>query len=245
MTLKHPPPSWRALASLRPLLLSLLLLAAGTHGEKPSDQLPVPARTHTFKSYFADVVFEGLVPVFVATSIAVQGTYVPDEIVTLVGGTEELDCGPLRDKCTVKSVWQSRRRANAYTDIGTGPDLQPLNQYFELKAQNGKLRLLVNMQELSLKDVALRGNDVPTGPGLVATDSSLGFWVDPDPNDNFDPYPVGMTADGIETEERQQRRYVYGPPFFPPSLPSIHLLRSVEQRNTLFSSLPPFLPPVL
>ena len=221
MTLKHPPPSWRALASLRPLLLSLLLLAAGTHGEKPSDQLPVPARTHTFKSYFADVVFEGLVPVFVATSIAVQGTYVPDEIVTLVGGTEELDCGPLKDKCTVKSVWQSRRRANAYTDIGTGPDLQPLNQYFELKAQNGKLRLLVNIQEFSLKYAALQGEDVPTGPGLEATTQPLlDFWVDPDPNHSLGPYPVGMTTRGIETEDRQEHRYVCAcPPSFPPSFP--------------------------
>ena len=161
------------------------------------------------------------------------------------GGTEEVNCGPLKNQCTVKSVWQSRRRANAYTFIGTGPDLQPLKKFFEFKAQGGKLRLLVNMQELSLKYAALRGNDVPTGPGLVATDSSLGFWVDPDPNDNFDPYPVGVTADGIETEERQERRYVYGPPSLPPSVPSIHLLRSVEQRNSLFSSLPPFLPLVL
>jgi hypothetical protein len=140
MTPKHPPPSWRFLASLRPLLLPLLLLAAGTHGigEKPSEQLPVPARTHTFKSYFTDVVFEGLVPVFVATSMAIEGTYVPDEIVSLTGGTEELNCGPLKDKCTVKSVWQSRRRGNSYTDIGTGPNLEPSMKYFELKAQNGK-----------------------------------------------------------------------------------------------------------
>lgn len=221
MTPKHPPPSWRALSSLHSLLLSLLLVVAGTHGlgEKPSDQLPVPTRTHTFKSYFADVVFEGLVPVFVATGVAVQGSYVPDEIVSLVGGTEELDCGSLKDKCTVKSVWQSRRRGNSYSDIGTGPDSGPLNQYFEFRAQNGKLRLLVNMQTLAYKYAALQGEDVPTGPGLQATNPLSGVWVDP--ADAFDPYPVGMMADGIETEGQQERRYVRAhPSSFPPSLPS-------------------------
>jgi len=42
--------------------------------------------------------------------------------------------------------------------------------------------------------------------GLSAIEPAAGFWYDPSPNDGFNPYPQGMTADEIRREERQQRK---------------------------------------
>lgn len=58
--------------------MSLLLLALGAssllllqraHAQTPlpGNQLPVPARTHTFASYLGDPVIKPLVPVYVST----------------------------------------------------------------------------------------------------------------------------------------------------------------------------------
>lgn len=118
MRAKQSSSSCRALA-FSPLLLPLLLLAAGgshstTTAEQtfntlsipiPGDQLLVPNRTHTFASYLSDATFTGLLPVFVATSIALQGTYVQDTIEDLVSGVE-LNCGPNKDQCSIKTVYR-------------------------------------------------------------------------------------------------------------------------------------------
>lgn len=93
MRAKHSSSSCRALA-FGPLLLPLLLLAAGgshprttaeqTFGASAilsGNQLLVPNRTHTFASYLSDAAFTGLVPVFVGTSMVLQGTYAQDTIV--------------------------------------------------------------------------------------------------------------------------------------------------------------------
>jgi hypothetical protein len=222
--------SYRSLA-FSPLLLPLLLLMAGgghsrTMTEQTFDassvlsgeQLLVPNRTHTFASYLSDVAFTGLVPVFVATSIALQGTYVHDMIQDLVTGVE-LNCGPNKDKCSIKTVYKSNRRADAYTDIGNNEGIFK-SKYFSLKVQNDKLRLMVNMQALSEfysklegRSRALDGSERGDGrrreqasQGVSAIEPGAGFWYDPSPADGFDPYPQDMTAEDIRREERQQRK---------------------------------------
>jgi hypothetical protein len=176
----------------------------------------VPNRTHTFASYLSDVVFKGLVPVFVATSVVLQGTYAQDSIVDLATGAE-LNCGPRKDKCSIKEVYKSNRRADAYTDIGKD---EGLLKYFSLKVQNDGLRLMVNMQALSEFYIKLDSQSSTVGgsesgdgrrrkrasKGLSAIEPEAGFWYDPSPADGFDPYPQDMTAEEIRREERQQRQ---------------------------------------
>jgi hypothetical protein len=49
------------------LLLMMMVTPSSAQTLRPSDQLPVTARTHTFASYLGDPIITPLVPVFVST----------------------------------------------------------------------------------------------------------------------------------------------------------------------------------
>lgn len=123
------------LTCLPSLLLSLLLFKPSYTNALTSAELPVAARTHTFNSYLQDPVFTALMPVFVATVLRLQGVYCQDDVKALSGGLG-LALGPDdasllgASPYTIKNVFQSPRRRDAYKNIGT-------NNILTYKAKGG------------------------------------------------------------------------------------------------------------
>jgi hypothetical protein len=123
--------------------------------------------------------------------------------------------------CQVVSVFQSRRRANAYKDIGTGTLFG--FKYFTIKWENGKARLLVDMWALNSQYDDL-STSILSGPGkgkqprwgrkksgtaaaaaaAAATASANDvLYHDTDEGDQFSPYWPGLTPVQIRREERR------------------------------------------
>lgn len=121
------------------LLAAAALLAVGK-AQQPS----VLQRTHTFRSYQANPVMQGLLPVYETTVKVLTSTYANDDIVSLAG--DPLDCAPYAADgstgCTLAETWRKPRRTpdTQYTQVTT--TCAP----FAMKFENGNLRLMISPQ---------------------------------------------------------------------------------------------------
>ena len=178
----------------------LLLLAAGMARAQPQPA----ARTHTFASYQNNPTFQPLVPVFVGTVNALESTYFQDDIVSISGVPL-----PSGGDYVVDRVWQSPRRRQDWTSIGTSFPFY--GDYFEFKLQNGRLRLMANLVALGLRSYTLffnrrelrSGDTNSTVPKEWGVNPYGGLAYDPDPSDGVDPY---FSDCNIPADQRRQRK---------------------------------------